>query len=208
MAALCAASLIVVGFWAGAAPANAASGTPTQLESVEFTQSSFQDQSYQTLNVTWKATQSPATPTVTVDFDLPAELIGQVNTFSIGNGTCSVTETHVTCTVDDDYVVSHPNNLRGTFSVQVQVNVRNTEDVPAKTFEVGGVTTPPVQVDTRYCTENCTFGGFPSPYKGGYYNNSNDNVYWWVSVPTSGDGVRSDDDGLSMAAGQIGRAHV
>ncbi|MFS0712944.1 DUF5979 domain-containing protein [Microbacterium sp. 2P01SA-2] len=199
--AVLAVALLAVGLWGGAGPAVAA-GTSAVLDTVEFTNNTFQDQSVQTLKVTWHASESPATPTLRVEFDLPSELIGQGTTFSIGNGTCTVTANRVECVIEDDYVLENPYDIRGEFEIRAQVDLKNVADLPGVTFTVGGVSTLPVHVDSRYCSENCEYGGVWGPWKSGWYDNPNDTVHWWVGVPTRGDGIQSADDGLSLAPGQ------
>lgn len=194
-------AVLAVGMWGGAAPALAA-GSSAVLDTVEFTNDTFQDQSVQTLRVTWHASESPATPTLRVAFDLPSELIGQGTSFSIGNGTCTVTASRVECVIDDDYVMSNPLDIRGEFTIRAQVDLSNTEAVPSATFTVGGVATPPVHITSRYCAENCSYDGVWNPWKSGWYENANDAVHWWIGVPTRGQGVQSEDDGRSLAAGQ------
>lgn len=193
--------VMAVALWGGAAPAVAA-GSSAVLDSVEFANDTFQDQSVQTLKVTWHASESPATPPLRVAFDLPSDLIGEGTSFSIGNGTCTVTANRVECVIDDDYVLENPLDIRGEFEIRAQVDLRNTEALPGATFTVGGVSTPPVHVDSRFCAENCEYGGVWGPWKSGWYDNGNDTVHWWVGVPTRGDGIQSADGGLSLAPGQ------
>ncbi|RKE59334.1 hypothetical protein DEU36_3105 [Microbacterium sp. AG238] len=193
--------VLAVGMWGGAAPAVAA-GSSAVLDTVEFANDTFHDQSVQTLRATWHASESPATPPLRVGFDLPSELIGQATRFSIGNGTCTVQASRVECDVDDDYVRSHPIDIRGEFQIRAQVDLQNTETLPSVTFTVGGVTTPPVNIASRFCAGNCDYAGVWAPWKSGWYDNANDTVHWWVGVPTRGDGIRSEDGGLSLAAGQ------
>lgn len=200
LSALGAGALVAVVLWTGSSAAQAAD-TPTTLDGVEFQNTTFRDQSTQVLNITWHATESPAEPVVRVEFDLPEGLRGVADSFDIGNGTCTVTESHVSCVVDDDYVLANPLNVRGEFSIRVQVDLRNEETVPGATFQVGNVTTPPVEVTSRYCTVNCEFGGQGTGKWGGY-SNATDDITWTVSVPTSGAGVASEDGGRSLAAGQ------
>lgn len=201
LALLSAVALVVTGWSVGAASARAADGTATVVDSVTFQQSTFQDQSVQTLAVDWHAAESPATPTVQVQFDLPAELIGQTATFSIGNGTCVITNTNVTCTIDDSYIEQNPYNVHGSFELGVQVDLDNHETVTGKTFTIGGVVTNPVDVTSRYCQTNCEFGG-TGAWKGGSYDNGSDRISWTVQVPDSGEGIETATDGKSMAAGQ------
>ena len=198
--ALAAASVVAVGLWTGASAAQAAD-TPTQVDSVQFTGgTTFQDQSTRQLSVDWHATESPAEPTVRVEFDIPEGLHGIPDTFDIGNGSCTVTSTHVSCVVDDAYVTSNPLNVHGSFTIDVQVDLKNREPV-TRTFEIAGVSTQEVTVTSRYCTENCEYGG-TGPYKYGGYNKANDNVTWTVGVPTVGAGIVSADGTRSLAAGQ------
>ncbi len=200
VSALAAASFVLVGLWSGATAAHAAD-TPTQVDSVQFTgPTQFQDQSTQRLSVDWHATQSPAQPTVRVEFDIPAGLHGIPDTFSIGNGTCTVTAGHVSCIVDDSYVTANPLNVHGSFTIDVQVDLKNREPV-TRTFEIGGVVTQEVTVTSRYCTQNCEYGG-TGPYKWGSYNRANDLVTWTVGVPTVGEGIVSADGTRSLAPGQ------
>lgn len=198
--AVAAVSFVLVGLWSGASAAEAAD-TPTQVDSVQFTgPTTFQDQSTRRLSVDWHATQSPAEPTVRVEFDIPSGLHGIPDTFSIGNGTCTVTAGHVSCVVDDAYVTANPLNVHGSFTIDVQVDLKNRAPV-TRTFEIAGVVTQEVTVTSRYCTENCEYGG-TGPYKWGSYNRANDLVTWAVGVPTVGDGIVSADGGRSLAPGQ------
>ncbi|MFT4219195.1 MAG: DUF5979 domain-containing protein [Microbacterium sp.] len=186
-------ALMIVGLWA-ASPAHA---TTTSLDSVSFENSTFTDYSQQVLNVTWSADESPAENPVVVDFDLPSDLIGVATTFDIANGTCTVTTTHVTCTVDEDYVTENPNNIHGDFQIYVRTNLDNTETVTDQTFVIGGVTTPGVTINSRYCQTNCEFDYSTGQYKSGSYNASTDNITWTIQLPST----PSAEDGLSLEPG-------
>jgi hypothetical protein len=82
LAFLAAATLAIGGSLAASSAAYAA-GTPTQVDSVTFQNTTFQDQSTQRLDVTWHATESPATNPVVLEFDIPAGLHGAPATFSM-----------------------------------------------------------------------------------------------------------------------------
>lgn len=200
-ASLGAAATVIAVSLGGVTAANAAEGTPTAVDSVTFENTTFQDQSTQTLDVSWHATESPATNPVVVSFELPDGLHGVGATFAIDNGTCTITSTTATCTIDPDYVTANPDNIHGSFTMGVQVDLKNHDTATDQIWNIGGVETNPVTVTSRFCSTNCQWNGTGAS-KYGSYNNSNDTITWTVQVPSHGDGFTTAGDGKSLEPGQ------
>ncbi|GAB2547483.1 DUF5979 domain-containing protein [Leucobacter ruminantium] len=179
-----------------ALPQAAHAATAATIDSVEFANDTFPGGSRQEINVAWSAPDNPSTP-LTVTVPLPDELSGHADRFPAidadGNeaGECVVAANQVVCTIDDAYVESHPVDISGTFRFLANVNVYNTEDVE-RTYDFGGVQAPPVTVtpNPAVCTEDCDFKG-AGAWKGGGYNNLEDEIVWTVQVPAPADGMEA-----------------
>jgi hypothetical protein len=171
------------------------------VDSVTFQNTTFQDQSTQRLDVAWHATESPATNPVVLEFDIPAGLHGAPATFSMGNGTCVITSPKATCTVDPAYVTSNPLNVHGSFTMGLVIDLQNQQTVTGQTWQIGGATTNPVTVTSRFCQQNCSWNG-SGESKSGSYDNNTDTITWAVQLPTSGNGFQTASDGQSLTPGQ------
>lgn len=175
-----------------AAPAQAA--TAGTIDSVDFVKDEFPGGSTQEIKVKWSAPDNPSTP-LTISIDLPPELQGITDSFPMTGadgkkaGTCQVTKTTITCTVDDDYVKANPLDLSGEFSFQSRVLTYNDTTIE-KTFDFGNVTSPAVTItpDPQVCVENCEFPGQKS-LKYGRYNNDKDEITWQIDLPAPKDGI-------------------
>ncbi|GAA1322668.1 DUF5979 domain-containing protein [Leucobacter albus] len=185
LGALLAAVLGVMGLIA--LPGAATAATVGDITSVEFTNDEFAGGSRQEINVTWSVANNP-TPPLSVSIDLPPELRGYTDRFPAtaadGSvvGECTVTPTKITCTIDDEYVAANPLNISGSFRFLVDIRVYNTV-TEEHTWEVGGVTTPPVTVTPNpgVCESDCEYKGTWG-WKHGNYNNIDDVIDWTVGV--------------------------
>lgn len=172
---------------------------------------------------TWEAIQQQAAvPPITISAQLPAEIIGTKATFDIydsfeeKSGTCTVTTSQVTCALLDEYVASHPNDLKGSFRLETQLKfdesdlpdpVRNEINVTIESIENvvpvrpkapstgGGETTP--------CSKGCDWT--PTANKGAKlssYSKDDGVIKWRVALPSvsTTDSWASYDDG-SLKAG-------
>ena len=172
--------------------------TAATIDSVEFVNDEFPGGSRQEINVAWSVADNPSTP-LTATVELPEELRGHADRFpaidSDGEvaGECVVSAQQVVCTIDDDYVASHPVEISGTFTFLVNVNIYNTEEVE-RTFDFGSVTAPTVTVtpNPAVCIEDCDYEG-SWQWKGGWYDNLTDQIEWTVAVDESVDGSARGD---------------
>jgi LPXTG-motif cell wall-anchored protein len=103
--------------------------------------------------------------------------------------------------VDPSYVTSNPLNVHGSFTMGVVIDLQNQLTVTGQTWQIGGATTNPVTVTSRFCQQNCSWNG-SGQGKSGSYDNSTDTITWSVQLPTGGSGFQTASDGLSLAPGQ------
>lgn len=177
-----------------ATSANAQPGTVTK---VEFKNQEFTDGSRQQIDVDW-AVQGTAQAPVTVSIALPEGLQGYADRFDmLGDdgskaGECVVTAAAINCTVDDQYVADHPQNMKGSFFFWVDVRLGNDEAVEHD-FDFGDVSTT-VKVNPtpdNTCTDKCDWTG-QGGWKGGWISDlEKDEITWQVGVPAPADGIEA-----------------
>lgn len=168
-------------------PTAAFAATQGTITSVNFTNETFDGGSRQEISVDWMVEDNPSLP-LSVSIDLPEELRGYADAFPATGadgskaGECTVTSTKITCEIDDDYIKQNPRGISGSFKFFVEVRIYNTE-VEEHTFDIGGVTSPPVTVkpNPSVCVEACEYEGTWG-WKHGDYHANTDTITWTVGV--------------------------
>lgn len=170
--------------------------TTATIDSVKFQHSEFPGGSMQDITVAWSAPDNPSTP-LTVEVALPPQLQGNADSFpAIGPngdaiGSCVVTATKVSCTIDDEFVRANPIDISGSFTFAALVKEYNSQ-TEEHTYDFGGVKAPPVTVTPNpdVCTRDCDFNGWHNGFKlGDPYDNTTDQIKWTVYVPAPADGM-------------------
>ena len=181
-------------------PQAAYAATVATIDSVSFTNDSFQGGTYQEIDVAWSAPDDPSTP-LTVEIPLPAELHGQPAVFNMTDaagdviGTCTVAKTTANCVVDDAYVTANPLNITGSFKFMVKVETYNSKTLTPE-FDFGGVTAPPVTItpDPRVCVTDCEYKGYRTGAKYGAYDALTETIKWVVNPMTPATGIPAGSD--------------
>lgn len=186
--------LAVTGIIAAPAAALAApDASQVRIDDVSFENDTFNDWERQRLTVEWSIPAEAVAP-VSLTLPLPEELHGLSDTFPMMGpddqvaGECVVTETAITCTVDDAFIEANPYEVSGSFFIGVETRLDTRETVD-KTFVFGDVTTNvTVNPSPNWCDENCEFGDFWGG-KYGWYNKADDTIEWTVQVPAGENGI-------------------
>lgn len=173
-------------------PAHAAPAD-IQIDSVSFVNETVADGSRQSLRVDWSVAAKATNP-VTLSVPLPAGMVGYPDEFAmkgpggVNAGTCTVTATDITCTVDSAFISSKPYGVSGSFWFDVKIDVKN-DTTETKTFDFGGQQVPvTVEPNPAYCDEVCDFTGYRFK-KYGSYNSLDDVITWTVRLPAGENGI-------------------
>ncbi|MFF8818063.1 DUF5979 domain-containing protein [Leucobacter sp. NPDC015123] len=176
-----------------AAPAPAHAASEVQIDNVAFETDTVADGSRQSLHVDWSI-PAKATNPVTLSVDLPPGMTGSPDQFDMKGpggvtaGTCVVTTTNITCTVDPDFIQANPYGVSGSFWFDVRIDVRN-DTTTEHTFDFGGQSVPvTVEPNPAYCDEVCEFAGYRFK-KSGSYNSLDDVITWTVRLPAPPSGI-------------------
>lgn len=190
--ALLLAAFVVFGVFV-AAPAPALAAANVQIDNVSFETDTVADGSRQSLHVDWSI-PAKATNPVTLAVDFPAEMKGYPDQFDMKGpngetaGTCIVTATNITCTVDAEFIEANPYGVSGTFWFDVRTDLRN-DTTTEHTFDFGGQSVPvTVEPNPAYCDEVCDFTGYRFK-KSGSYNSLDDVITWTVRLPAPPSGI-------------------
>ena len=169
--------------------APAAFAQPASITNVTFESTEVEDGTRQQINVDWAVDGRGQNP-VTISIDLPEELQGRSDSFSLYDGgteagTCEVTGDRVDCVLNEEYVDTNP-RLSGSFNFWVDVQLDNDEEVD-HIFDFGSVqsTVTVTPGESSYCEDDCAFtGGWK--WKGAWENTWNDDIdlVWDVTLPT------------------------
>lgn len=164
-----------------------------RIDDVSFENDTIEDWTRQRLTVEWSIPAEAVAP-VSLSLPLPEELHGLSDTFPMMGpddqvaGECVVTETEITCTVDDAFIEANPYEVSGSFFIGVETRLDNREEVE-KTFVFGEIEREVVVTPNRnWCTENCEFSDLWGG-KYGWYNKADDTIEWTVQVPAGENGI-------------------
>lgn len=186
-------ALLVVFGMAVAAPSPAHAAADVQIDNVSFENETVSDGTRQSLNVDWSIPALASNP-VTLSVDFPDGLVGYPDQFEMQGpggvpaGTCVVTETNITCTVDPDFIQANPYGVSGSFWFDVRTDLQN-DTTTEKTFDFGGKEVPvTIEPNSKYCDEVCDFTGYLFK-KYGSYNSLENTITWTVRLPAGTDGI-------------------
>lgn len=187
--------------FAPASPASAADGSQVQIDSISFENDTVEDWTQQRLAVEWSIPEQAETP-VSLTIPLPPELQGNPDAFPLVDpdgatvGQCTVSQTSVTCTVDDEYIEANPFEVSGSFFINAQVRLMNQEETE-HTFDFGDhQETVTVTPSRNWCDTDCEYTGTNGWKGGGSYNNLTDEMVFTVAVAAPEQGL---EPGLNVS---------
>lgn len=166
-----------------------------EITDVWFEADQIEDWARETLTVEWQWQQGqPAEPPIEITLDLPAELHGYNDVFSIAGpdgqpaGTVTVSDDQITVAIDEAFIAENPIEVSGTFYFDLQSRLFNTDDTE-HTFVFGDIEESVIVTPSRnWCEEDCEFGGHGS-LKYGEYDNFEDEIIWSVRIPAGEQGI-------------------
>ena len=175
----------------------AQAATQATLTSIAFNTQALPNGSVQRLQATYDIAPAASHPT-TLRIDFPSEIVGLADSFPILEdpndpssviGTCVVAASNIECTFSEAFISGNQAGASGKIEFEVQVTI-SENTITQKTFDFGGVMTPPVSVypPSGPCEEDCDFMGQDAS-KRGQYIREGEKIRWGIRVPAPADGM-------------------
>lgn len=186
--------LVLFGF---VSPAQAA-GTPITISNLKFNQDTVASGQRAVVSLNWAVDLERAANPVSFTIPIEAPLSGVKQAFpmkanGVDSGTCTVTYTEITCTVDAAFVDKNPKQIAGTLEFSVDTYNETGENQTGTVISGDLSAEITVRPDTGPCTD-CVWEP-DGAWKGGWYEpsgdiNVNDRIDWYVYLPdTSAEGI-------------------